>query len=187
MSSWPQGTFELSDIYPFWHGKRGDGIRAPLLAGIIAAQAKLAGSSWTVLSVMNSFDYDSCWENIGDIIATESRETGQAACRELLARRTTELLAENPAWSIIGDPVLPRSVLPATRSVLDGDPLPAHECSVKVGDTAMYESTYVRCYVCSAKGSSDPLTNLLANHARDGMASINDAFVSYLTELGREQ
>ena len=180
-----EDMLELSDIYPFWRGARVPSIRAPLLAGIAAAQATLAGSNWVVLSMMTSFDYDTTWETIGDLIATENREAGAIACGELLARRTSELLAANPSWSIIGDPVLPRSVLPATRTVLHGDPLPVAECSVKVGNTVMYESTYVRCYVCSAEGPSDPLTNLLTNYASEGFGNINDAFVSYLTQLGR--
>ena len=127
------------------------------------------------------------WESIGDIIPVEDSGSGLVACHELLAKRTRELFAEDPFRILISESALPRSVMPATGAIIGGDPLPVQVCSVKVGNKEMYEAVYVRCYVCELSGSSDPLTNLLARYASDGMASLNDEFVSYLTKLGEKQ
>lgn len=179
--------FELSEIYPFWRGRRAIFVRAPLLAGIATVQSTFTGARWAVLSVETAHDYDGMWESISEIIPVEDVESGETACHELLSKRTRELFAQDPARTLISDAALPRSVMPASGSVMGGDPLPVQVCSVKVGNEEMYDSVYVRCYVCSAAGSSDPLTNLLTRYASGGLASLDDEFVSYLIRVGGKQ
>lgn len=139
-----------------------------------------------VLSVEATFEYDSMSESIGEIIPIEDRKSGVTACHELLSKRTRSLLAENSSWTLISEAALPRSVMPSTGSIIGGDPLPAQICSVKVGNDEMYDAVYVRCYVCSTAGPSDPLTNFLTRYASGGLASLDDEFVRYLAKLGEK-
>lgn len=182
----PPEMFDLSEIYPFWRGQRAAFIRAPLIAGISGQRTELTGAHWAVISVITTHDYDGVYEDIGEIIGADDSEAGTSTCHELLAIRTRDLLATNPSWTPIGGAVLPRSVLPATGTVLDGDPLPVHVCGAKVGNEKLYDSVYVRCYLCPTDGSSDRLTNLLARLSSDGLASLNDSLVSYLTRRGKQ-
>jgi hypothetical protein len=176
--------FSLSEILPSWRGERADFVRAPLLAGIAIKQAQLADARWAVISVVTTFDYDGMYEEVGEILGCADLEAGTAICHELLASRMRELLAANPSWAPIGSAVLPRAVMPATRAVLDGDPLPPYVCGAKVGNEVMYDSVYVRCYVCPAIGLSDPLTNLLTQLASAGLASLDESLIAYLTRAG---
>lgn len=90
-------TLPLSEIFPFWRGDRAAFMRAPLLSGIAAMRATLAGARFVVLSVIETFDYDGMLQNIGEMVVVEDREAGIAVCHELLAKRIGELLAENPS------------------------------------------------------------------------------------------
>ena len=54
-------------------------------------------------------------------------------------------------------------------------------------ERSSWQAVYVRCYVSSTAGSSDPLTNFLTRYASSGLASLDDEFVSYLTRLGEKQ
>ena len=179
--------FEPSEMYPFWRGRRAAFVRGPLIAGIATLKATLVGARWVVMSVETTHDYDGMWESVGEIIPVEDRDAGVTVCHELLSNRTRELFVADPSRTLISEAVLPRSIMPATGSVIGGDPLPAQICSVKVGNKEMYDSVYARCYVCSAAGPSDPLTNLLERYASAGLASLDGEFVSYLTKLGEKQ
>jgi len=174
----------LSEIFPFWQGDRAAFVRAPLLAGIASMRATLAGARFVVLSVIETYDYDGMFQDIGEIVAVKDREAGIAACHELLARRIGELLADNPSWTLINATVRPRSVMAATRIVVEGDPLPAHVCGSKVGHEPHYESAYVRCYVCSTDGSADPLPDFLRRHSGNDLIGLRNTLIEYLEKVG---
>lgn len=176
--------FSLSEIFPFWRGDRAAFVRAPLLAGIACMRSTLAGTRFVVLIVVETYDYDGMFQEIGEMGPVEDREAGIAACHELLARRTGELLADNPSWTLIDATVRPRSVMAATRIVVEGDPLPAHVCGSKVGNEPNYESVCVRCYVCTADGSADPLPDFLRRHSGDGLIGLQDTLIKYLEKVG---
>jgi hypothetical protein len=176
--------FDLSEILPAWRGNRAAFVRAPLLAGIAIKRIELIAAQWVVFSVITTHDYDSMYEEIGELIGVSSPVAGTEACHDLVATRTQNLLAANPQWARIGESVLPRSVLPATGTVLDGDPLPVHVFGEKVGNAELYDAVYVRCYLCASTGDVDPLTNVLTRLASNGHGGLNDEFVSYLMKIG---
>lgn len=72
----------------------------------------------------------------------------------------------------------------ATRVVVEGDPLPAHVCGSKVGNEPMYEAVYVRCYVCAADGSADPLPDFLRRLSGDSLIGLQDTLIKYLEKVG---
>ena len=176
--------FRLSEISPFWRGDRAAFVRPSLLAGIASMRATLAGERFVVLSVIETYDYDGMFQDIGEIMPVEDREAGIAVSHELLARRIEELLADNPSWTPIDATVRPRSVMAATRIVVERDPLPAHVCGSKVGNEPIYEAVYVRCYVCAADGSADPLPDFLRRHSGDSFIGLQDTLIKYLEKVG---
>ena len=176
--------FHLSEIFPFWRGDRAAFVRAPLLAGIASMRATLTGARFVVLSVIETYDYDGMFQDIGEVVPVEDREAGIAICHELMAKRNEELLADNPSWTLIDATVRPRSVMAATRIVVEGDPLPAHVCGSKVGNEPIYEAVYVRCYVCTADGSADPLPDFLRRLSGDSLIGLQDTLIKYLEKVG---
>lgn len=176
--------FSLSEIFPFWRGDRAAFVRPSLLTGIASMRATLAGARLVVLSVIVTHDYDGMFQDIGEMVPVEDKEAGIAVCHELLARRIEELLADNTSWTLIDAAVRPRSVMAATRIVVEGDPLPAHVCGSKVGNEPMYEAVYVRCYVCAADGSADPLPDFLRRLSGDSLIGLQDTLIEYLEKVG---
>ena len=179
--------FALSEIFPFWSGQLGSQVRKPLLAGIAAKRTELAQAKWVAISVVTTFDFDSVYEEIGELVGASDPEAGASVCHDLLEMRKRELFTANPSWEQIGDSAHPRSLLPATRTVLPDDPLPAHVCGVKVGKPELYDAVYVRCYVCSTNGEADPLRNLLAQLANAGFASLDEALRAYFIKIGKAE
>jgi len=176
--------FSLSEIFPFWRGDRAAFVRAPLLTGIASMRATPAGARFVVVSVIETYDYDGMFQDIGEMVPVEDREAGIGFCHELLAKRIEELLADNPSWTLIDAAVRPRSVMAATRTVVEGDPLPAHVCGSKVGNEPIYEAVYVRCYVCAADGSVDPLPDFLRRLSGDNLIGLQDTLIEYLEKVG---
>ena len=176
--------FSLSEFFPFWRGDSAAFVRPSLLTGIASTRATLAFARFVVLSVIVTYDYDGMFQDIGEMVPVEDQEAGIAVCHELLARRIEELLADNSSWTLIDAAVRPRSVMAATRSVVEGDPLPAHVCGSKVGNEPIYEAVYVRCYVCAADGSADPLPDFLRRLSGDSLIGLQNTLIKYLEKVG---
>lgn len=177
--------FSLSDVFPFWTGRRAKFIEAPLRHGIEIAKRQFAGTRLFVYSAITEFDYDGMSQRMGDVIGVANVADGPAIGNQLLDTTKSAMLAKNETWKLMSEDVLPRNVLPATGTVVSGDPHPHHIAGIKIGDKEMYESAYIRIYSISCDGDADPLTNLLSKLATRSDMSLQDDFISYLQWIGK--